>query len=210
MKKSRRRVKKVSLPPAVVTRAKPARAKPGHLLGEVRKMILAARERVARAVDSGLTLLYWHIGRRIRQDILQEERAEYGSEIISALSKELCAEFGNGFSGPNLSRMMRFAEVFPDQRIISTLSKELGWSHFVEIIPFDEPLQRDFYAEMCRIEQWSVRTLRQKIDGMLFERTALSKKPEKLAAKRMQIDGKDYHLTCCSTTARCADWWLWT
>jgi predicted nuclease of restriction endonuclease-like (RecB) superfamily len=76
--------------------------------------------------------------------------------------------------------MIRFAECFPKEKIVATLSQQLGWSHFKEIIPLDDDLKRDFYAEMCRIERWSVRTLRQKISGMLFERTALSRKPDKL------------------------------
>jgi hypothetical protein len=70
--------------------------------------------------------------------------------------------------------MMRFAECFPEEQIVATLSQQLGWSHFKEIVPLDDGLKRDFYAEMCRIERWSVRSLRQKISGMLFERTALS------------------------------------
>ncbi len=67
--------------------------------------------------------------------------------------------------------MVRFAEIFPEGKIVSTLSRQLSWSHFVEIIPLKDDLQRNFYAEMCRIERWSVRTLRKKIDGMLYERT---------------------------------------
>ena len=85
------------------------------------------------------------------------------------------------------------AEVFPDLEIVQTLSGQLGWSHFLEIIYLDDPLQRDFYAEMCRIENWSVRALRKKIDGMLFERTALSKKPIKqveLELKKLRDEDK--------------------
>jgi hypothetical protein len=82
-------------------------------------------------------------------------------------------EFGNGYSRPNLFRMIRFAEVFPDEQIVSTLSRQLGWSHFVEIIPLEDDFKRDFYSEMCRIERWSVRTLRQKIGGMLFEKSGI-------------------------------------
>lgn len=74
--------------------------------------------------------------------------------------------------------MLKFAELFPDEQIVATLSQQLSWSHFIEILPLKEPLKRDFYAEMCRIEKWNVRTLRKKIDSMLYERTALSKKPE--------------------------------
>ena len=74
--------------------------------------------------------------------------------------------------------MIRFAEVFPEEHIVYALRRQLSWTHFRELIAFDDPLKRDFYAEMCRIERWSTRTLRPKIDGMLFERTAISKKPE--------------------------------
>jgi len=81
--------------------------------------------------------------------------------------------------------MVRFAEVFPDERIVSSLMTQLSWTHLIYIIPIDDPLKRDFYAEMCRIERWSVRTLRQKIDGMLFERTALSKKPGLLIRREL-------------------------
>ena len=132
-----------------------------------------------------LVLLYWKVGKRIRQDILKEKRAGYGEKILPTVSAKLVAEFGDGFSSRNLARMVRFAEVFPGVNIVSTLSAQLSWSHFVEIIPLKNDLQRDFYAEMCRIERWSVRTLREKIGGMLYERTALSKKPGELAKKEL-------------------------
>lgn len=159
---------------------------PETLTTDLRELILSAHQTVARGVNSALVLLYWNVGQRLRIEVLKVERAEYGKEILSTVSKELVAEFGRGFSWPNLSRMMALAEAFPEQQIVVTLSRELGWSHFVELLPLKKPLQRDFYAEMCRLERWSVRMLRQKIDGMLYERTALSKKPEKLAAMELQ------------------------
>ena len=81
-------------------------------------------------------------------------------------------EFGRGFERTNLTRMMKFAEAFPHEEIVATLSQQLSWSHFRELLPLDKPLQREFYAEMCRMEGWSVRTLRGRIDSMLYERTA--------------------------------------
>ena len=92
---------------------------------------------------------------------------------MSSLSAQLTAEYGRGFSRQNLFRMIQFAEVFPDEEIVSSLMRQLSWTHLIYIIPLDDPLKRDFYAEMCRLERWSVRTLRAKIGGMLFERTAL-------------------------------------
>jgi predicted nuclease of restriction endonuclease-like (RecB) superfamily len=156
-----------------------------NLFQDLRSLIIEARQDVARQVNSALVLLYWRLGKRIRQDILKESRAEYGEEIVPTLSAQLVPEFGEGFSKRNLFRMIRFAEVFPTEQIVSTLSTQLGWSHFVEIVPLKDELQRDFYAEMCRIERWSVRTLRRKISGMLFERTALSRKPVELAKQEL-------------------------
>ncbi len=179
MAKSKKKPKAVAKTVAVVVSGSDS------LLRDVRELITATRERTAVAVNAALVLLYWSIGDRIRRDILKEKRAEYGEQILPTLSAKLVTEFGNGYSRPNLFRMVRFAEVFPDSQIVSTLSRQLGWSHFVEIIPLKEQLKRDFYAEMCRVERWSVRTLRQKINGMLFERTAISRKPEQLAAEEL-------------------------
>ena len=156
------------------------------LIADLRALILSAREQVARAVDLGLVTLYWHVGRRIHEDILQQKRAEYGAEIVSAVGRQLEAEFGRGFSGKSLRHMVRFAEVFEDEQIVSALRRQLGWTHIKSVIYLDDPLKRDFYAEMCRIENWSTRTLQQKINGMLFERTALSKKPDQLIRQELK------------------------
>ena len=169
-------------------KAKPAApALPGAapLLADLRELIVQARQQVAQTVNAGLTLLYWHIGTRVRHDLLKEKRAEYGEKIVSALGTQLSAEFGRGFGVRNLFRMVRFAEVFPDERIVSALRTLLGWTHFRQIIALDDPLRRDFYAEMCRIEKWNTRTLEKKIGSMLFERTALSKKPDKLIRREL-------------------------
>jgi predicted nuclease of restriction endonuclease-like (RecB) superfamily len=173
----------------------PAPAVPRELLHDVRELILSARTHVAQAVNAGLTLLYWQVGDRIRREVLREKRAEYGQRIVSSLGTKLEAEFGRGFGRRNLFRMIRFAEAFPDRRIVSALMTQLGWTHFLQIIPFDDPLKRDFYAEMCRIERWSTRTLQERIRSMLFERTALSRKPAKLAERELKALREDDALT---------------
>ncbi|SCZ86404.1 PDDEXK nuclease domain-containing protein [Nitrosomonas mobilis] len=145
------------------------------LLHEIRALIEDARRQVAHAVNAGLTITYWQIGKRLLTENLTDGRGEYGQKILATLSAELVREFGKGFSYSALTRMTRFAEQFPDERILATLLQELTWSHFTLLLPLKDPLAREFYAEMCRAERWSVRTLRQKIGGMLFERTALSK-----------------------------------
>jgi len=166
-----------------------------RLLNELRGMIGEARAAVSVTINACLTLLYWRIGRRIGQEILKGERAEYGQETVPTLSAQLVPEFGKGFGKRNLFRMIKFAEVFTHEQIVSTLSTLLSWSHFVEIIALNDELKREFYAEMCRIERWSVRTLREKISGMLFERTALSKKPAELAKQELDLLREEDKLT---------------
>jgi len=171
----------------LVTAKRVVLAVPVDLLTDVRTLIEQARDVAARAVNSALVLLYWQVGNRIRKDILKEQRAEYGKQILGTLSQELTADYGKGYTYDNLTRMVQLAEMFPEVQIVGTLSQQLGWSHFVEIIPLKDELKRDFYAEMCRLERWSVRTLRNKIAGMLFERTALSRKPVELAKQELAV-----------------------
>jgi predicted nuclease of restriction endonuclease-like (RecB) superfamily len=152
------------------------------LLIDIRSLIETARAQVAQTVNAGLATLYWTIGRRIRQDILGGKRARYGERIVSTVGAKLAMEYGQGFSEKSLRRMIQFAAVFPDQPIVASLMRQLRWAHFLCLIPIQDPLKRDFYAEMCRLERWNVRTLHKKIADMLFERTALSRKPGELAA----------------------------
>jgi predicted nuclease of restriction endonuclease-like (RecB) superfamily len=156
------------------------------LLAELRQLIDATRQRVASTVNAELTMLYWRIGKRVGTEILQNERAEYGEQIVGTVSRQLSLDYGEGFGKRNLFRMIQFAEVFAVEEIVSTLSAQLSWSHFLEILPVKDDLSRQFYAEMCRLERWSVRTLRDKIRSMLFERTAISRKPGELIKQELQ------------------------
>ena len=148
------------------------------LLADVRLLINAARQRVASTVNAELTQLYWQIGKRVNSELLQGQRAEYGKQVIAELAKQLTTEFGKGWSAQQIRHCLRLAEVFSDDQILSTVRRELTWSHIKALIYIDEPLKRDFYIEICRIEHWSVRQLQERINSMLFERTAISKKPE--------------------------------
>jgi predicted nuclease of restriction endonuclease-like (RecB) superfamily len=163
----------------------PVSLAPG-LLDDVRSLIDAARLQAARTVNSAMVVTYWSIGERIRREVLGDDRAEYGKQVVERLAAQLTAEYGTGFSRPNLFKMMQFAEAFPSGGIVSTLSRQLSWSHVVELLTVAEPLRREFYAQMCATEHWSVRTLRRKIDGMLFERTAISRQPEELAVRELE------------------------
>lgn len=153
---------------------------PAALLADLRQLIEDARQSLAVAVNSAQTALYWHVGRRISLELLAGGRASYGDAIVATVSRQLTQAYGRGFAEKNLRRMMQFATVFPDETIVVSLIRQLSWTHFLALIPLADPLAREFYAEMCRTERWSVRTLRERIDALLFERTALSQQPQEL------------------------------
>lgn len=152
--------------------------RPDALVVELRTLIHQSRVQVAQTVNAELVLLYWQIGRRLRAEVVGEGRAAYGAQIVTQVAAALSAEYGNGFGKRNLHHMLRFAEVFPEPEIVTALRAQLSWTHLREIIALDDPLKRQFYAELCRLERWSTRTLQRKIAGMLFERTALAKRPD--------------------------------
>lgn len=137
-----------------------------------------ARKNVVTAVNTEMLVLYWNIGHIIATEILSNEKAEYGKEIIANLSKQLIAKYGKGYSKSNLFNMIKLYEAFNDFQIFQTVSGKLSWSHMVKILSIEDELKRSFYITMCANERWSVRTLSDRIGSMLYERTAISKKPE--------------------------------
>ncbi|MBH2534042.1 DUF1016 family protein [Serratia marcescens] len=155
------------------------------LLGDIRALIESARQRAVSAVNSELTMLYWRIGQRIYTQVLAGRRAEYGEEVLPTLAAQLVQEYGGSFAVKNLRRMVQFASTFPDEQIVVSLIRQLSWTHFIALIPLKDPLQRDYYVQMASAERWSVRTLRERIDSMLYERTALSKKPCETIAEEL-------------------------
>lgn len=159
------------------------------LLSELRSLIDASRQSALASVNATLTAMYWRIGRRIDREILLGARAGYGAEIVSTLSRQLTLDYGRSFGEKNLRHMLRFSQSFPDEPSMLALSGRLSWSHFLELIYLKEPSARDFYAQMCSLERWSVRTLRSRIGSLLFERTALSKEPEELIRRELQLLG---------------------
>lgn len=158
---------------------------PDLLVKDISSLIEEARTHVAREYNSTQALLCWLIGKRIDEEFLNLERAEYGENIVVSLANHLTLTYGKGYSRPNLFRMIKFAKQFPNREIVSTLSRQLSWSHFVLISAIDDQLKRDFYGEMCRVQHWSVRTLKNQLDGMLYERTAISKKPEEVIKSQL-------------------------
>ena len=157
-----------------------------NLVDDLRKIIDGARGRVASTANYELTLMYWHIGERINREVLGNERAEYGKQIVSTVSTQLRAAYGTkGFELRNVRRMMQFADLFPDLQVVAALVAQLSWSHFLIVMPLKDELQREFYLTMATAEKWSTRTLQSKIDGMLFERTAIASKPNELIKREL-------------------------
>jgi predicted nuclease of restriction endonuclease-like (RecB) superfamily len=150
---------------------------PASLLKEVRLLIDSARERAAAAVNAELTLLYWRVGRCISAEVLGGVRAEYGQQVIASLAKSLTADYGRGWSEQQLRHCLRAAEIFTDEAILSAARRELSWTHIKALIYIDDPLKREFYLELCRLERWSSRQLQERMNSMLFERSAISRKP---------------------------------
>lgn len=165
------------------------------LLKDIALLIEESKAAVAQSVNTALTLLYWKVGERINADILQNKRAGYGKQIVVSLTRQLTEQYGTGFSEKNVRRMMQFAELFPDEQNVVSLIRHLSWTHVIALIPVKDPLQREFYTEMCRIEKWTVKILRQKIDSLLYERTAISKKPGQLAKKEIKALREEDKLT---------------
>lgn len=168
---------------------------PEALVTELRALIESTRGRVAQSVNSELLWLHWQIGARLRAEVLKDQRAAYGEQLVDAVAKSLTAEYGRGFSKRTLYYMMRFAEVFPDTEIVHAVRAQLSWTHLRELIAIDDPLKRQFYTELCRIERWSTRTLKDKVDGMLYERTAIAKRPAHVVEQTLGTLREEQHMS---------------
>ena len=157
------------------------------LIIEIRTLIEQSRQQVAATVNSAITLLYWQIGKRINEEILLHNRAEDGRQIVQSISDQLVLEYGKGWGEKHLRHCLRIAETFQDKEILYAVSRELSWTHLRTIIYIDEPLKRTFYLEMCKLERWSTRVLQERINSMLYERTAISKKPELTIQNELEL-----------------------
>lgn len=154
---------------------------PNQLYADICRLVEEAKNHVAITSNKTITLLYWQIGKRINTELLDGQRAEYGKQIVSQLATQLQQEFGKrGFQERNIRRMMQFAELFPNVEIVSQVATKLSWSHFLELLSMKEELKREFYLTMAMSETWGRDALRAKIDGMLYERTLISAKPDEL------------------------------
>lgn len=157
-----------------------------QLMNDLRLIVNSAKARVASVANAELTMMYWHIGHRVNVEILGNERAAYGKQIVSQVARQLQEEYGRkGFELRSIRRMMQFASEFPDEQIVSAVSTQLTWSHIVEILPLKDSLQREFYLSLSASERWGTRRLRKEIDSMLYERTAIAAKPDESVKREL-------------------------
>jgi len=147
------------------------------LVSELKILIEQRKLEVSVEVNAAISMLYWEVGNRINKEILKEQRATYGKQIINSVSKELTAAYGNGWGEKHIRHCLRSAETFQGKEIFYALSRELSWTHIRTVMYMDDELKRSFYIEMCRMEKWGTRGLQERINSMLYERTAISKKP---------------------------------
>lgn len=156
------------------------------LIQDLRQIIEQARGRVAATANYELTMMYWHIGERINREVLNNQRAEYGKQIVAQVARQLQEEYGSkGFDEKSIRRMMQFANLFAEEQIVAQAARKLSWSHFIELLPLKDDLQREFYITMAASGKWGRDRLRKEIDGMLFERTAISGKPDEFIKKEL-------------------------
>ncbi|RDV10358.1 DUF1016 domain-containing protein [Pontibacter diazotrophicus] len=155
------------------------------LFDNVAALIEQSRSRIALKVNSEVTLLYWRVGKTINQELLQEQRGEYGDQVISSLASELTKSYGSGWGKRHLWHCLRVADTFPEDQIVNALSTQLSWTHLRMLAGVEDELKRVFYTELSMQEQWSTRVLQERMDSMLFERSALSKKPEELLRQEL-------------------------
>ncbi len=144
-----------------------------ELLLDLVILIQQGKNKVAIQVNSTLTLVFWQVGKKINDFVLNGKRADYGKETVKNIAIELVDKFGRSFAR-NLRRMMQFSEQFPNIEIVTTLSAQLSWSHFVELFIIKEPEAQVFYAKKIAEEQWSVRHTRKQIENKNFERTQIA------------------------------------
>ena len=141
------------------------------LLAELSHLIERSKNFVVVQANSVMTMLFWNVGKRINEDVLQNKRADYGRKIVATVATFLTERYGNNFEKTNLTRMMKFAQTFPDIEIVAPLAQQLSWSHFREIIPLKISDERLFYANEAAERHWGKRELRQSIERKDYQRT---------------------------------------
>ena len=156
------------------------------LFNDVCLIIDQARRHVATYVNVEACLMNWHVGKRIKEDVLYNQRAEYGKQILKNLSLKLSERYGTGWGTEKLKHCVRSAYLFSEDDIMYAASTQLTWTHLRSLMSLKDSLERQFYMEMCRIEHWDTRTLDEKIDSQLYQRTAISQRPEEVIRRELK------------------------
>lgn len=157
-----------------------------QLLADVCHIIDDTRTRVAVYVNSEVCMTNWRIGTRIKEDVLYNKRAEYGKQVIKNLSAQLTERYGKGWGYSTLQHCVRAAYTFTEEEIVYAVRTQFTWTHLRSIMSISDPLARQFYMQMCYYERWDTRTLDQKIDSQLYERTAISRRPEDVIKQTLE------------------------
>ena len=156
------------------------------LFNDVCLIIDQARRHVATYVNVEACLMNWHVGKRIKEDVLYNQRAEYGKQILKNLSVKLIERYGTGWGTEKLKHCVRSAYLFSEDDIMYAARTQLTWTHLRSLMSLKDSLERQFYMEMCRIEHWDTRTLDEKIDSQLYQRTAISQRPEEVIRRELK------------------------
>ena len=161
--------------------------KKDNLFTDISQLIEQSKTNIAISVNAELTMLYWQVGKRINENILKSDKPEYGKQIVSSISERLTTEYGKGWGQRHLYSCIKVYTVFPDFEILHALRTKLTWTHLRLIINVEDELKREFYIEMCKLEKWSSRQLQERIQSMLYERTAISKKPDATIKQELEL-----------------------
>ena len=151
-----------------------------QLFTDVCRIIDDTRTRVAVYVNSEVCRTNWYVGKRIKEDVLYNRRAEYGKQVIKNLSSSLTQRYGGGWSVSTLQHCVRAAYTFSEEEIVYAVRIQFSWTHLRALMSISDPLARRFYMQMCFYEHWDTRTLERKIDSQLYERTAISRRTEEV------------------------------
>ena len=156
------------------------------LYGDVCQIIDGARSRIATYLNTEVCMTNWYVGKRIKEDVLFNQRAEYGKQVLKNLSAKLTGRYGRGWSEKHLRHCLRSAETFSEEEIVSATQRQLTWTHIKTLVYIKDPLERQFYAQMCGMEHWDTRTLDEKVDQQLYQRSAISRRPEEVIQKELE------------------------
>ena len=145
-----------------------------QLFNELVQIIEQGKNQLSRQVNSTITMVYWHLGKKINNHVLENKRAEYGKQIVPILSKQLVKLYGRSFTERNLRRMMQFAEEFSDITIVTSLMTQLSWTHFIQLFPLKSHKEKLFYASKIAEQKWSIRETHKQIEYKAFERSEIA------------------------------------